>query len=223
MRQPAVQGEMSYKHESGVYFITRGSNVDGTTHYINNSSLEWDFFLGFTHALGRTAIVYDVGFEYYYYPGGSSFVPRQVSYNTIEYYVSFKYKGLEVRFTQTVTDYFAVNSQSPPMNWQKGRLDCPNGHSFGSPYGEINFEKEFFPKWTLTLHAGYQGVTNYPQLDYFDWLAGLAREFAWFTVSLSYVQAHAKSAYYTVPDHAYKPHKINLAGPTVVAEVSRKF
>src|SRR5205807_1549660 len=94
-------------------------------------------------------------------------------YNTIEYYIGFTYHGFNINLYQTVTDYFAVNSDSPPFNWEKNHFASPNGSSFGSPYIEANYEWKFCKKWKASLHVGYQRVTNYSELSYLDWQAAL--------------------------------------------------
>lgn len=222
-RKPGVQGEMDYTHRSGLYFKCVGYNVDGTTNLLNNTSLELDFFLGYKHPLFQPSFTYDVGFLYYYYPGGKAPVPSNTTYDTLEYYLAFAYKGFELKLSQTVTDFFADTSSNPPMNWNKRRPVRPNGHSFGSPYLEANLEWPFYTKWRANFHLGYQGVVNYPQLSYIDWSASLTRTFDWFDISLSYVQTNARKAFYNVPDHAYHPKRIFLGGPTAVAGITHNF
>jgi uncharacterized protein (TIGR02001 family) len=126
--------------------------------------MEWDLFLGFKHKLFHSEADYDVGFLYYYYPGGSAPVPAETSYNFLEYYMGITYKGFEIKLSLTLTDYSGINSDNPPMNWNTGRTLPPNGHSFGSPYFEINYEWAFRKKWKATFHVAYQGVTNYHQV-----------------------------------------------------------
>lgn len=223
IRQPAVQGEFKYTHASGFYFKNWASNIDGTGNLINNSSLEWDIYLGFKHSLFQTKAIYNIGFLYYYYPGGKARVPANTRYDTLEYYFAVEYKKLEFKLSLTVTDYFANNSSNPPMNWNKLKPVRPNGSSFGSPYLEINYEYPFYPKWKVAFHIGYQGVINYPQLNYVDWLVNLTREFEWFEVTLSYIQTNARKAFYRILNHAYHPHRVDLGGPTVVVAVDKTF
>lgn len=223
IRRPAVQGEFKYEHSSRFYFKTFASNVDGTGNFINNTSMEWDFYLGITGKLPSLPIEIDSGFEYYYYPGGKAPVFRNTSYNTIEFYAQFSYKKFNITFHQTLTDYFGVNSDNPPINWDTQRTTKPNGHSIGSPYIEANWEIPVMAKLSLTLHAGYQTIINYPQLNFLDWLVALTYKFEWFDASITYVATTAKRAFYNVPDHAFHPHRKNLGGPGVFAGISRAF
>lgn len=223
MRWPAVQGEFKYTHSSGFYFKSWASNVDGTSHFINNTSLEWDLYLGVEHQLWQTPLKYDIGFLYYYYPGGKAPVPRGVAYNYIEYYIGLGYKGFNIKFYQTIDDYAGINSHNPPTNWETGRLVRPNGHSYGSPYIEANFEWSPYAKWKASLHVGYQAIVNYPQLNYADWQVGLTYEFDWFDIALYYVATNARRDFYDVPDNAFKPTKRHLGAPAWVLGVTRSF
>ncbi|MFI5343181.1 MAG: TorF family putative porin [Chlamydiales bacterium] len=223
MRQPAVQGEFDYAHSSGFYFKTWASNVDGTGNFINNTSLELDFYLGIKGKYFQTPFEFDAGLEFYYYPGGEVFVPHRTTYNTLEFYAQFSYKKFNIVFHQTLTNYFGVSAHSPPINWNKNRTIKPNGRSIGSPYFEANWEIPYNSKLIFLLHAGCQIVINYPQLSYVDWLVTLTYKFEWFDASLSYVASNARHAFYDVPDHAFHPTRRKLGGPGIYAGISRSF
>lgn len=222
-RQPAVQGELKYEHRSGFYFKSWGSNVDGTSNYLTNTSLEWDLLLGYSHQFFKTPLHYDIGFVYYYYPGGKADVPANTRFDSVEYFVSINYKGFEIKLYQTLTDFFGNNASNPPTNYDKDRPVRPNGHSYRSPYLEANLEWHFHIKWRANFHLGHQGVTNYPQLNYLDWSASLTRTFDWFDISVSYVETTARKAFYTIPNHAFHPKRIYLGGATFVAGITHKF
>lgn len=138
MLQPAVQGELKYSHKTGCYVRLWGSNVDGTSHFLNNTSLEIDFYVGLEKKIAKTDFKIDVGFELYYYPGGRAPVPRQIRYNTIEFYIVFGYKEFNIQFHNSLNDFFGENSFNPPNNWNKQRFIRPNGDSWGSIYVEAN-------------------------------------------------------------------------------------
>lgn len=223
-RRPCVQGEFRYEHASGLYFRSWGSNVDGTGHFLNNTSLEWDFYLGYKHKTFIPLLEFEVGLLYYYFPGGRELVPRNVSYNTLEFYYAFNYKGLQFKLSLTTNDYFGVNSSAPPINWDLKRTLRRNGHSYASPYLEINYEHPFFfEKTKIGLHVGYQAVRNYSQLNYFDWLVTLSREFKWFDITINYVSTNARRAYYKVPDNSYHERRKDLGGAACFIGVSRSF
>ncbi len=236
MRQPAVQGGLDYSHASGIYLGTWASNVDGTTHFYNNTSMEWDFYGGYKNKPFPCCLPdfsYNFGLLYYYYPGGRAHVPKNVRYNTCEYYLEFSYKWFSIKLWESLTDYFGVNSDNPPTNYQKQKTDRPNGSSRGSTYIEANATFALWEKvcWgcldggklSLLLHVGHLNVRNYEHLSYTEWRVTLTQEFDWFNVFLSYVGTNAKHAYYDVPDNSYHPRSRHLGVQGVVCGVIRSF
>lgn len=108
MRQPAIQGGFDYSHISGLYLGTWASNVDGTAHYYNNTSLEWDFYGGFKGKFFPCKCPdfgYNLGVIYYYYPSGQAFNPQHTRYNTSEFYVELSYKWFSVKYWHTMALY----------------------------------------------------------------------------------------------------------------------
>lgn len=239
MRRPAVQGTMDYSHVSGFYLGTFGSNVDGTTHLYNNTSMEWDFYGGFKGKLLPCSLPdfsYNVGLIYYYYPGGQAFVPERVRYNTLEYYIEISYKWLSFKYSQTLTNYFGVCSDNPPINYEyayAGYPDRPNGNSRGSIYFEFNASFDIWKKMcfyfveggklNLLFHAGHEWVRHYDQISYTDWRVTLTQEFDWFNIFFSYVGTNANPDYYDIPDNAYHPKKRHLGVQGIVVGVIRVF
>lgn len=224
MRQPAIQGGLTYSHTSGFYLGTFGSNADGTCNYYNNTSMEWDFFSGWKNKLCTLYckdLNYDIGVIYYYYPGGESFSPHPVRFNTVEYYVELSYDWISVRYWQTLSNYFGFCSRYTPFNWHSGHADSPNGSTRGSVYVEANINYEICPTWSLQLHLGSQYIRHYHHMSYTDWRTTLSKEFEWFTVFGSYVGTDANSHYYTVPDHAFHPQFRSLTAQGFVVGLTR--
>lgn len=236
MREPAVQGNFDYSHTSGIYLGTFGSNVDGTTHFYNNTSMEWDFYGGFKNKLFPSRfpdLEYNVGVIYYYYPGGQAHVRSRERYNTFEYTLQLTYKWFTIKFFQTLTNYFGVTSSNPPENHETEREDCPNGSSRGSIYVEASalfqLREKMCYRWiegkklSLLLLVGHQTVRHYEHLSYTDWSASLIQEFEWVNVTLTYIGTNANHDYYDVPDNAYHPKKKALGAQGVVIGVSKTF
>lgn len=236
MRRPAIQGGFDYSHAKGVYLGTWASNADGTTHYYNNTSMEWDFYCGYKGKLFPCAIpdfTYNLGLIYYYYPGGKSNAECSVRYNSGEFYVELAYKWLTIKYSQMLTDYFGFNSDNTPFNWKTGLSDCPNGSSRGSIYIEANATFDLLKKvclgflkggkLNLFLHVGHQTIRHYEHLSYTDWRATLTQEFDWFNVFVSYVGTNGKGAYYDVPDNTFHPSIRDLGAQGVVVGVIRTF
>lgn len=236
MRRPAIQGGFDYSHTSGIYLGTWASNVDGTTHFYNNTSMEWDLYGGYKGKLFPCLVpdfIYNFGFLYYYYPGGQAQNPEHTRYNTAEFYIKLSYKWLSIRYFQTITNYFGINSNNTPFNWNKNLADPPNGSSRGSNYIEASLtfdliEKVHFGcyqagKLNLLVLAGHQTVRNYKHLSYTDWRATLTQEFDWFNVFLTYVGTNARHAYFDVPDNAFQPKKRDLGAQGVIFGVIKTF
>ncbi|WP_068471151.1 TorF family putative porin [Candidatus Protochlamydia phocaeensis] len=236
MRRPAIQGGFDYSHAGGGYLGTWASNVDGTTNFYNNTSMEWDFYGGYKGKMFPCRIpdlAFNVGLIYYYYPGGKTFSADSVHYNTGELYVELTYKWISVKYWQALTNYFGICSDNPPFNWKKNHASRPNGSSRGSNYIEANLtfnllEKVCYPyleggKLFLLVHVGHQTVRNYEQLSYTDWRATLTQEFAWLNVFISYVGTNARHAYFDVPDHSYHPKKRHLGAQEVIVGAIRTF
>lgn len=236
MRRPAIQGSFDYSHESGVYLGTWASNADGTTRFYNNTSMEWDFYGGYKGKLFPCAFpdfTYNIGLIYYYYPGGKTNAEESVCYNTGEFYIELAYKWLNIKYWQTLTDYFGYNSDNPPFNWKKNLADKPNGSSRGSTYIETNVIFDLYKKvcWgdlkvgklNLLLHVGHQTVRHYEHLSYTDWRATLTQEFDWFNVFVSYVGTNAKHTYFDVPDNAFHPSIRHLGAQGFIVGVIRTF
>jgi uncharacterized protein (TIGR02001 family) len=236
MRRPAIQGGFDYSHTSGIYLGTWASNVDGTTHVYNNTSMEWDLYGGYKGKICvccEPDVTYNLGMIYYYYPGGQEKNRQHTRYNTTEFYVEIIYKWLSIKYSQTLTDYFGINSNHTPFNWSRNRADSSNGSSRGSSYIEANLTVDLCDKicygcfqagkLNLLLHAGHQTVRNYEHLSYTDWKATVTQEFDWFNFFVTYVGTNAKHAYYDVPDNAFHPKKRGLGVQGVLFGVIKTF
>lgn len=226
MRQPAVQGTLDYSHISGFYLGTFGSNVDGTTHYYNDTSLEWDFYAGFKGKVfpeSMPHLVYNVGAIYYFYPGGETGLPHSVRYNTAEFYIELGYEWVNVRYWQTLTNYFGFCNQYTPYNWHEGDADPARGNSKGSVYIETNLNFELCGKWFTQVHLGRQTVRHYRHMNYLDWKLMLSKEFDWFTVFAYYVGTNANSQYYNVPDNQFNEKVRSLTANGVVFGITRSL
>lgn len=236
MRRPAIQGGVDYSHSSGFYFGTWGSNVDGTTHFYNNTSMEWDLYGGYKGMLfpcSMSDFAYNLGIIYYYYPGGKALNPQNTRYNTAELYLELSYKWLSVKYSQSLTNYFGINSDNTPFDWDAGLADSPNGNSRGSIYIEANLTVDLIEKvccdcfqvgkLNLLVHTGHQTVRHYGHLSYTDWKATLTQELDWFNIFITYVGTNAKHAYFDVPDNAFHPKKRNLGASGVLTGVIKTF
>lgn len=236
MRRPAIQGGFDYSHSSGIYLGTWGSNCDGTTHYYNNTSMEWDLYGGYKGKLFPCALPdlgYNIGLLYYYYPGGKAQNPQNTRYNSAEFYIEMTYKWLSIKYSQMITNYFGFDSNNTPYNWKTETSSPANGNSRGSSYIEANLsydliEKVCFPhleagKLNLALHVGHQTIRHYGFMSYTDWKATLTQEFAWFNLFVAYVGTNGNHDYYDIPDNAYHPHFVGIGAQGFVFGMSKSF
>lgn len=236
MRHPAIQGGFDYSHTKGVYLGTWASNVDGTTHFYNNTSMEWDLYGGYKGKLFPCSLpdfAYNLGLIYYYYPGGQAQNSQHTRYNTAEFYLELSYKWLSVKYSQAFTNYFGINFDNTPFNWSRNVSDSSNKSSRGSNYLEANLTFDLIEKacygcyqagkLNLLVHAGHQIVRHYKHLSYTDWKATLTQEFDWFNAFATYVGTNAKHAYYNVPDNAFHPKKHNLGAQGFVFGIIKSF
>lgn len=97
----AVQGSMTFAHDSGVYFTAWGSSIANA-----NGGLELDTLLGYAGTSGD--IGYDVGVMRYNYPGNdgaanAGFTGGDLSYNEVYASVSSNGAKLGVNYSD---DYF---------------------------------------------------------------------------------------------------------------------
>lgn len=224
MHQPGIQGEIKYTHHlTGCYLKTWASNIGTSKNLINNASMEWDFFVGIENKISQSPFSYDIGLIFYYYPGGKADIVQNTSYNTLEYYIGFEYQKIRFKIYQTLTDFYGINSNNPPTNFDTHQLLNRNGSSAGSTYFELEYDWVITPKFKIFFHSGYQIIINYPKLNYSDWQLGSLYEFDWIQAVLYYSGTTANSSYYNIPDNAYHPKKSNVAAHGFVFGVIKTF
>ena len=215
--RPAVQGGFDYAHASGVYLGTWASNVSGNTY--TNGSLEWDIYGGYNGKINDD-LGYTVGLLEYYYPGAKTSTTPSNKYNTLEGNVGVSYKTFSLKYSRTFNNYFGVDQNNTPANFNTSASDAANGDSKGSGYWDAGANFELPQKVTLGLHLGHQKVRHYGNLDYTDYKISLGKEFAGFNFSLAYTNTNAKTAYYKFTANSETKE---LADSTVILSVGKTF
>lgn len=215
--RPAVQGGIDYAHASGVYLGTWASNVSGNTY--TNGSMEWDFYGGYNGKVNDD-LGYTVGLLEYYYPGARTNTTPRNKYNTLEGNVGVSYKMFSLKYSRTFTNYFGIDQDNTPANFNTGVSDAANGDSKGSGYLEGNANFELPQKVMLGLHVGHQKVKSYGNLDYTDYKVSLGKELAGFNFTLAYSNTNAKTAYYKFTANGETKE---LADGTVLLTVGKTF
>lgn len=182
---PAIQGGFDYAHSSGFYIGNWNSNVS-TLQYSNGAGIEMDLYGGYKWELVK-GVNADVGLLYYYYPS-AEYTGSGKKYNNGEIYFGATWEWLSAKYNYGLTDFFGLTSVTAPTGV------AANGGSKGSGYLDITANYEFMPKTFAIAHVGRQWVKNYSALNYTDYKLGVARDFGFATVGLSYYKANAPAA-----------------------------
>ena len=158
-RNPALQGGVTWNHDSGFYAGGWGSSIswlsDGDPAV--SSQVELDGFIGYAGQFGDSGVGYDVGANYYWYPG--DYPAGFNDPNTLELYAGVSWKFLSARYWHSTTDLFGV-----PDSRGSGDLD-------------VAANWEFSPGWTLDAGGGKQWVRHASGSDYTYWKLGVTRGF----------------------------------------------
>jgi uncharacterized protein (TIGR02001 family) len=168
-RKPALQGGVTWTADNGTYAGAWGSSIGWLSDADPgvSSQVELDGFLGYSGAIGDSGVGYDVGANYYWYPG--DYPAGFNSPDTLELYAGVTWKILSAKYYHSTTDLFGV-----PDSKGSGDLD-------------VAANWEFTPGWTLDAGVGRQWVKRNRDLDYGYWKLGVTRRFgSGFSVAASY-------------------------------------
>jgi len=195
--EAAIQGGLSYFHDSGVYAGWWGSSVDyaeAGSSWDNNESVEHDLYVGYYGELNES-VTYDATLYRYIYPGAVS----DVDYTEINLGVNYNALRLSYWYAD---DYFGV------------------GEDYS--YVEADYTFELPEEISLTLHAGYSfgGVFDDPNTlgleEYADYSLTLNKNVAGLDLSLAYTDTDIDSAYAIDKNH-------NANGSAFVFTVKKGF
>jgi uncharacterized protein (TIGR02001 family) len=168
---PAIQGGFDFKHGSGLYLGTWGSNVnfneDTSDGKGRRATMELDLYGGFSKEIVKD-LSFDVGLYGYLYPRAGS--ARDDNY--YEAYGGLTYKMFGIK-----------NWYSPDFFGATGNADYLEGNlNFTLPY-DVG----------LGLHLGYQWIEDNAKAgvpDYTDWKVSLSKTLGGFGFALSYVDTN---------------------------------
>jgi uncharacterized protein (TIGR02001 family) len=201
-RSPALQGGFDYTHTSGVYLGTWASNISGNQY--TNASLEWDIYGGYNGKVNDD-LGYNVGLMSVIYPGGKAYNTTPNNYkkwNTTEAIAGATWKGLNVKYTHTLTDWYGINTSGfTPVMWAAGDTASSGatgattadaaGGSKGSGYLEANYTLGIAEGSSITVHAGHQKIRNFSKLSYTDYKLAVNKTYAGFNVGLAFTTTNA--------------------------------
>lgn len=171
----ALQAGFDYKHSSGAYLGTWGSNIswirDAETSESSGNSLELDFYGGYAKSFGDFGV--DVGLFYSGYPGHYNRRWRDdtglKNPNTLEGYVGGSWKFLNAKVSYSFTNLF-------------GAPDSKH-----STYIEAGAAYEIGHGIKLDAHLGKQFIKGSGNDNYVDWKAGATYSVSGFDLGLHYV------------------------------------
>ena len=157
--KPALQGGVTWTHDSGFYAGGWGSSISWLSDADPDvsSQVELDMFAGYTGKFGQSEFGYDVGLNYYGYPG--DYPAGFNDTDTLELYFGLSWKFLSARYWYATTDLFGIPGSDGSTN-----LDLGAG-------------REFAPGWKGTLGWGKQWVKGVPDADYTFWKLGVDKSF----------------------------------------------
>ncbi|WP_448586391.1 TorF family putative porin [Thermaurantiacus sp.] len=180
----AIQGGLTFSHESGLYAGFWSSSLAGWGTF-GGPNVELDLFGGYTFDLGPVGM--DAGFTVYTYPGGAD------TTTFVELYVKASGSLGPVGLTGGV---FYAPKQTPLGNWSN-HPDSRVGDKEDNIYlsGDISYGIGGTPI-TLKAHVGYSdgnpglgpnGTSIAPTGSYADWLIGADVAFGPVTLGFAYV------------------------------------
>ena len=199
-KKPAFQGGFDIAHKSGLYVGNWNSNVDSK--FYNGSNLEMDFYGGYKGSAGDFS--YDLGAQYYYYPGSDSRI------SNTELYVGGGWGPFSLKYSYAVSDFFSAPD------------------SKGSYYLDGTVSYPLTKELTLVGHLGYQGLKGgakvveigggAPQDSITDWKLGVTYDLAGWQLGASYISTNRDLTGGT----AAQTNR-NLSSDMLVLSVSKTF
>lgn len=207
--QPALQGGADYAFADGFSVGTWLSTV--SNRYIEDGTLEWDLYGGYTGAAG------DIGYSamaYYYKYPGAQYRATATSYDYGELALGLSYTVFYAKYYYTVTrDFFGITNAR------------------GTGYLDVGANIDLGAGYTLGLHAGDGRVAGGGNgiWDWRDVKLGVSKTLAggW-TVAGAYTRAIGSTNVYDnytlgIPDSAGRVDSSNTAAGTLVLSLARTF
>lgn len=218
--KPALQGGIDFAHPSGFFAGTWMSSVNNR--FIENGSVEWDLYAGYSGSVGDLG--YGVTVYYYIYPGAKMAFADQ-TYNYGEIVPTITYKFLNLKYWLTYTeDYFGFNDETLGTTASTG-----SRHSRGSGYLDLNANFDLGAGYSALLHYGQQNVRGFSLANWRDVKVALSKSFdgGW-TATLAFTKAWDKKDLFEryttgAVDSAGHMDVSNPLKSTVLASISRSF
>ena len=144
--KPAFQLGATYDFDSGMYVGAWGSNVDNSFGLLDGDNFEIDLYGGYAWGDAASSVAYDVGFNFYTYPGLSS-------WNTVEGFIGVSRETYSAKLwyspdvaSTSNSGFYAELNANFPMGGSGASLLLHAGQAFGQAYGE---------PWDFSIGTGY--------------------------------------------------------------------
>jgi uncharacterized protein (TIGR02001 family) len=230
-REPAIQGGFDFVHSNGLFLGTWASNISGNQY--TNANMEWDWYGGYTGKVNDD-LSYTVGVIDVIYPGGkTSIAPPNKKWDTTEVNIGATWKGLNVKYSQTLTDWYGIDTAGfSPVLWKATdtaatgatgatTANSATANSRGSGYLEANYSYELPGKVVVSAHAGHQKIKNFDLLSYTDYKLGVTKDVGGYVLGAAYTKTNATdNSLYDVTNGVDKK---NLRGGIFAVSVNRTF
>ncbi len=163
--EPAIQGSFDLSHSSGFYIGAWASSYE----FENEASLELDIYGGFSREvdLAGVGLTYDIGWLRYEYTSAADDAP-----NFNEIYFGASVSPVENLNVSAYWYYGVKVEHTKPGEYTDMAIDYTLPESLGSV--------------TLLGHAGYYNQKGGGADNYWDWKAGVARDFGPFNIEVAY-------------------------------------
>jgi len=164
---PAVQGGIDFNHSTGFYVGNWNSSFRGTPYMndddIDNAALQSNLYAGWRKDVYK-GITVDLGTISYLYPTASA-GGSKINYNTSEVYAGLGYGPVSVKYSQTTSNYFGVNSSSGTQYYQADAKQS------------LGIVDSSLKDLSVVAHYGHTQVANNSNLNYNDMNIGLVYSF----------------------------------------------
>ena len=145
--KPAFQLGATYDFDSGFYAGAWGSNVDNSFGTLDGDNFEIDLYGGYAWGDASSSFAYDVGLNFYTYPGLSS-------WNTLEAFVGVSRETYSAKLwyspdvaSSSDSGFYAELNGNLPLGGSGVSLLLHAGTAFGQAYGE---------PWDFSFGTGYK-------------------------------------------------------------------
>ncbi len=164
----AIQGNLDYQHESGIYMGASASSVNfGDRHFSDSAKVEFAPYFGFTHDLTQDHDWrVDVQWTRYLYDG--KIFGREADYN--EFYLFLHYRDLLTLRAGISDNYY-------------------NQNAITGDY-EATVRYPITDYLQISSGVGYSQVEKVLEYDYLYWNAGLTAYYKFISADLRYMQSY---------------------------------